>query len=163
MVPDVRIIFEKWFDTYAKPREEFKDAETLTEAKYMDKKSCVQFMTSTIKGVQQTGIDRVDTVITESSNAIKALYDEYDSDHDGRLTKADFFNFYHQKCIKMPHVVWQNLEKHNVGKDLLPGQALEIDLTYSNDSCLIQSQEELPRYFISANQEQFNFLFNLEN
>jgi len=41
MVPDVRIIFEKWFDTYARPREEFKDAETLTEAKYMDKKSCV--------------------------------------------------------------------------------------------------------------------------
>ena len=41
MVPDVRIIFEKWFDTYAKPREEIKDAETLTEAKYMDKKSCV--------------------------------------------------------------------------------------------------------------------------
>jgi len=80
-------------------------------------------MTSTIKGVQQTGVDRVDAVITESSNAIKALYDEYDSDHDGRLTKADFFNFYHQKCIKMPHVVWQNLEKHNVGKDLLPGQA----------------------------------------
>ena len=41
MVPDARIIFEQWFDTYSRPREEFEDAETLTEPRYMDKKGCV--------------------------------------------------------------------------------------------------------------------------
>ena len=58
--------------------------------------------------------------------------------------------------------MWQNLERHNVGKDLMPGQASDIDLTYANDACLVRSQEELPRYFISANQDQFNSLFSLE-
>ena len=42
------------------------------------------------------------------------------------------------------------------------GQAQDYDLTYDNDSSLTKSQEELPRYFISANQEQFNALFDLE-
>ena len=52
MVPDVRFIFEQWFDTYATPKEEFEDAAELTEAKYMDKNACVQFMASTIKESQ---------------------------------------------------------------------------------------------------------------
>lgn len=48
LVPDARIIFEEWFDTFARPKEEFEDAESLTEEKYMDKEACVRFMTSTI-------------------------------------------------------------------------------------------------------------------
>ena len=48
LVPDARIIFEAWFDTFARPRGEFEDAESLTEEKYMDKQACVRFMTSTI-------------------------------------------------------------------------------------------------------------------
>ena len=49
LVPDARLIFEEWFDTFAKPREEFDDADSLTEPKYMDKASCVNFMHTTIK------------------------------------------------------------------------------------------------------------------
>lgn len=49
MVPDVQIIFENWFDQYARPKEEFEDADQLTEEKYMDKKSCCTFMASTVK------------------------------------------------------------------------------------------------------------------
>lgn len=44
----------------------------------------------------------------------------------------------------------------------MPGQNSEVDLTYSDDDCLVRSQDTLPRYFISANQEQFNSLFDLE-
>lgn len=49
MVPDVRFIFESWFDQFATPREQFEDAAELTEEKYMDKNACVEFMASTIK------------------------------------------------------------------------------------------------------------------
>ena len=49
MVPDVRLIFEQWFDTFATPKEKFEDAAELTEEKYMDKNACADFMTSTIK------------------------------------------------------------------------------------------------------------------
>ena len=41
MVPDVKIIFEQWFDTFSRPKEEFEDADSLTEDRYMDKKGCV--------------------------------------------------------------------------------------------------------------------------
>ena len=49
MVPDVKFIFEQWFDTYATPREQFEDAAELTEEKYMDKNACTEFMASTLK------------------------------------------------------------------------------------------------------------------
>ena len=44
----------------------------------------------------------------------------------------------------------------------MPGQNAEVELTYGDDNCLVRSQEILPRYFISANQDQFNALFELE-
>ena len=49
MVPDVRIIFEHWFNMYSQPKDEFEDADELTEERYMDKKGCVQLMISTVK------------------------------------------------------------------------------------------------------------------
>lgn len=49
MVPDVRIIFEQWFDTYSQPKDDFEDAEKLTEDRYMDKKGCVKLMISHVK------------------------------------------------------------------------------------------------------------------
>ena len=63
---------------------------------------------------------------------IDKIYNEYDSDDDGRLTKADFLRFYHQKCKDSDNIVRQNLEKHNFGLDLLP-RSDNIELTYNND------------------------------
>ena len=40
-MPDARIIFEQWFDTYSRPKEEFEDSAELTEERYMDKKGCL--------------------------------------------------------------------------------------------------------------------------
>lgn len=127
MVPDVRIIFEEWFEMFARPREEFEDAEGLTEEKYMDRKACVNFMLSTIKDNRLNNNIHASSpesfTINENSTTINSLYKEYDSDEDGRLTKSDFLRFYQTKCLQQPAVVWQNLEKHNVGKDLMTGQS----------------------------------------
>ena len=46
LLPDVRTIFEGWFDKYAKPKVEFPDANSLTDERYMDKQACVCFMTT---------------------------------------------------------------------------------------------------------------------
>jgi len=165
MVPDARIIFESWFDKFARPREEFDDAETLSDAKYMDKSSCVKFLISTIKDqrLNNYSASPESVRIDENSSTIQSLYKDYDEDKDDRLTKAEFLRFYQTKCRDNPNIVWQNLEKHNVGKDLMLGQHSDFDLTYNNDSCLVTDQTELPRYFISANQDLFNALFNLEH
>ena len=93
MVPDVRYIFEQWFDTYATSREEFEDAAELTEEKYMDKNACVLFMASTIKESQLNNSANSEQ-IEQRDKAIVKLYAEYDIDEDGRLTKADFLRFY---------------------------------------------------------------------
>ena len=141
MVPDVQMIFETWFDTYARPREEFEDADQLTEEKYMDKKSCCQFMASTVKDSRLSGQSYQEAAkLTESSSTITNLYTEYDEDGDGRLTKADFLRFYKFKCSTNPTVVWMNLEKHNVGRDLKINQAGELDTTYNNDADVVRDQ-----------------------
>lgn len=64
--------------------------------------------------------------------------------------------------MESPHIVWQNLEKHNYGKDLHLRSDNDVELTYNNDERIIHDQRELPRYFISANQEQLSQLFGLE-
>ena len=100
MVPDVRIIFEEWFEMFAKPKEEFEDADQLTEDKYMDKKACVNFMISTVKDRRLNNNNGMNVAapesftINENSGTINSLYKEYDTDEDGRLTKADFLRFY---------------------------------------------------------------------
>ena len=38
----------------------------------------------------------------------------------------------------------------------------DFEMTYNNDERITLDQGELPRYFISANQDQFNSLFGLE-
>ena len=165
MVPDVRLIFEEWFDTYARLKEDFEDADQLTDEKYMDKTACVAFMISTVKAPsQQSGYvnQAQEFTLTENSPTITNLYAEYDIDEDGRLTKEDFLRFYESKCRDNPSVVWKNLEKHNIGKDLNYGFANDIDLTYSNDRVIIRNQEDLPRFFISANKEYFNQLFSMD-
>ena len=93
MVPDVKFIFESWFDTYATPREQFEDAAELTEERYMGKDACTEFMASTLKESQLNSRHQEQIQLIE--NAIKKIYKEYDSDEDGRLTKADFLRFYH--------------------------------------------------------------------
>ena len=109
MVPDVRIVFESWFDRFSKPLEEFEDAESLTEDKYMDKASCVLFMTSTVKESRQNSSlydSNSGPVISENSKEILQLFKDYDLDEDGRLTRADFLRFYQNKCESSQAIVW---------------------------------------------------------
>ena len=35
-----------------------------------------------------------DSYINEHSSSIRIMYEDYDTDQDGRLTKADFLRFY---------------------------------------------------------------------
>jgi len=48
------------------------------------------------------------------------LFNDYDTNRDGRLTLSDFLRFYTEKSVNQTEVVWQNLQAHGVGHDLLP-------------------------------------------
>lgn len=100
--------------------------------------------------------------ITEESGSISKLYEEYDQDDDGRLTKSDFLRFYQTKCVDNPYIVWQNLERHNVGKDLMPDQGDSNDAPYLGDPLVVRKQNDLPRHFVSASSALFDSLFQLE-
>ena len=51
---------------------------------------------------------------------IQRLFNEYDTNRDGRLTLSDFLRFYSEKSVNQTEVVWQNLQAHGIGHDLLP-------------------------------------------
>ena len=43
LYPKFKLILETWFDKFAKPKEEFKDSDKLTENTYMDRQAFKQF------------------------------------------------------------------------------------------------------------------------
>ena len=90
------------------------------------------------------------------------MFEDYDEDNDGRLTKADFLRFYQTKCVQNPQVVWENLENQNVGKDLMYEQSDYNDVPYASDPNVVTQQEDLPRFFISATPVMFDRLFDME-
>ena len=127
----------------------------------MDKTACVAFMTATVKTQpNQMPVQK----ITENTSFIVNLFQSFDADEDGRLTKADFIRFYHQKSMEKDgnRAVWQNLESHGIGKDLKPGVINDTDMHYNDDLSIIRCQDRLPRYFIAADEKLLNSLFSLE-
>lgn len=95
----------------------------------------------------------------EENKSINELFSMYDSNQDGRLNKADFLKFYTDKSNSAPDKVWQNLIQHEIGKDLLACPKREP--TYENDVNVVRDQTELPRYLISSQAQNLDFLFNL--
>lgn len=48
------------------------------------------------------------------------LFKDYDRDEDGKITKQDYVDFYTDKAIQKPDVVWSNLNCNGIGNDLKP-------------------------------------------
>lgn len=160
LVREVEEIFGTWFDRFSLPAEHFnpEDYPVNSEERYMTKQTCVEFLTHTVAELNSYVGQRQNF---EENKSINELFSTYDTDQDGRLTKADFLRFYTDKSNSAPDKVWQNLIQHEIGRDLFPCPKKE--LTYENDVNVVRDQTELPRYLISSNLQTLDFLFTLEH
>jgi hypothetical protein len=98
LVPEVRAVFESWFEKFC------------TEDGFMTPESCVEFIKSSTQ----------DQSVSPTDSRIVRLFNEYDRDIDGKLTREEFLDFYKDRAIAKPDLVWSNLNSHGIGNDLKP-------------------------------------------
>lgn len=90
----------------------------------------------------------------KDDNRVEHILNKYDTDKDGAITLTEFLTFYYDAASGTSlKAVQQNLKNHNVRLDLKKISELVEEVAFN--------QSEMPRYTLSANQEQFNALFNL--
>ena len=83
---------------------------------------------------------------------VKGVFANHDSDRDGFMSQEDFVDFYYTACKNRPNVVWSNLASHHYRNDLKkPSEIEEEKIDIKN----------LPRYFLTMNQEYFKLIFSL--
>jgi Ca2+-binding EF-hand superfamily protein len=70
----------------------------------MTKQMCVEFLTHTVAELSNQVSKQFHNF--EENKSINELFSTYDSDLDGRLTKADFLKFYTDKSNSAPDKVW---------------------------------------------------------
>jgi hypothetical protein len=122
-------IFKELFNTYASP-----DGT-------MNIKNLAEYMGSCIR----------EKTITEN-HKVKEIMKAWDKNEDQLLEEDDFLNFYRDACQKKPKVVWDNLEAHQIGKDLKK---------ISDRSEDIIEVKSLPRYAISRNPHYLSLIFEI--
>lgn len=108
----------------------------------MTKETCAKF----IKGC--TGEQPL-----PKDDRIEGMFKLYDSNNDGRIERADFLVFYEMACKNKPDTVRDNLRYHNIRNDLKKLSEITEESSFAT--------EDMPRFKISKNQQQFNLLISL--
>ena len=121
-----RKIFSSWFMKYADKGEKMSQA------------GCAAF-TSSCTGDTCPSTDK----------SIQDLFNTYDDDRDGLLTKENFLSFYERSCVSKPITVWANLASHFYRGDLR---------RYDDGEESVEI-ETLPGYIIMQKQENYDLLF----
>ena len=109
----------------------------------MDNVAVAKFVAGATKAGCQPEDEHVDKIIAQ-----------FDTDDDKCIDLDGFLNFYYDAC-KGPGIqnVRKNIKAHNVRADLKRMSEIYEDVTFS--------ETEMPRFTLSANQQQFQALFNL--
>jgi hypothetical protein len=81
------------------------------------------------------------------------MFKKYDSNADGKIERAEFLAFYVDASRSKGDTVRENLKSHNIRNDLKKLSEIQEESSFST--------EDMPRYKISKNQEQFNLLISL--
>ena len=113
----------------------------------MTPETCVEFIRHSTK----------DQTVAVTDPRVVRLFNEYDKDIDGKLTKEEFLEFYRDRSLQKPDLVWNNLEQHGYGNDLKVKQNQYVQ----EDPNEIKDASVLPRYRLSSDQQIFNDLFKL--
>ena len=135
IVPEAKAIFETWFERFS------------NEEGVMTPETCVNFIRDSTN----------DVTVSMTDNRIVALFNNYDQDIDGKLTKEEFLTFYKDRAMSKPELVWSNLNSHGIGNDLRPiaSQYQTDDPNELKNPCV------LPRFKLSSNDHDFMRLFGI--
>ena len=88
-----------------------------------------------------------------NDDRILGLFKSYDTNNDGRIEREDFLVFYESAARNKAETVRENLRAHNIRNDLKKLSEITEDSSFET--------EDMPRYKISKNQEQFDLLISL--
>lgn len=133
LIPEARRIFSEWYHFF------------LTEDGKFTNESTAYFIQGCCGDLP-----------SPHDNRIQSLFANYDSNKDGNLEEEEFIRFYHN-CSTSDKVgtVRENLRAFNVRHDLKKWKDIK-----SHNSL---PASELPRYFLSKQDDMFNVLFELLN
>ena len=53
-----------------------------------------------------------DATVNVMDSRVTRLFDEYDKDKDGKLSREEFLTFYCERSAQKPELVWSNLQIH---------------------------------------------------
>ena len=84
---------------------------------------------------------------------ILSLFKTYDQNSDGKIEREEFLVFYEMAARNKPETVRENLRSHNIRNDLKKLSEIQEESSFST--------EDMPRFKISRNQEQFDLLISL--
>jgi len=102
-----------------------------------------------LKGATNENVDPADS-------RIKGLFAAYDGNNDEKMERFEFLKFYHDACTDgRIDRVRENLKQHFIRTDLKKMSDIVEDASFS--------KEEMPRFTISKNLDQFNALMDLLN
>ncbi|CDW78148.1 ubiquitin carboxyl-terminal hydrolase family protein [Stylonychia lemnae] len=135
LVPLAREIFASWFKKFS------------TADGFMTPDTCVEFIRNSTN----------DPSVLMTDPRVVRLFNEYDKDIDGKLTEEEFLEFYKDRSIQKPDLVWSNLQTHGIGNDLKP----QSSQNQTEDPNEIRDPQALPRFKLSKDQDIFNEIFNL--
>lgn len=77
LVPEAKAIFESWFEKFSN-----------TEG-FMTQDTCVEFIRNSTQ----------DNNVTVTDSRIVRLFNDYDRDLDGKITREDFLDFYRDRSL----------------------------------------------------------------
>lgn len=90
---------------------------------------------------------------TQNDERIVNLFKAYDSNNDGKIEREEFLLFYETASKSKPDTVRENLRSHNIRNDLKKLSEITEETSFKT--------EDMPRFKISKNQEQFDLLISL--
>lgn len=132
LVPRAKEIFSEWYDIY-------KNQST----GLMDNVCVANFI---------QGATKQNCPVTD--NRVEHIMKKYDTDNDGNINLEQFLQFYYDAAAGTSlSAVYSNLKNHNVRTDLKKMSEVVEEVQYE--------QRDMPRYTLSANQEQFAALIAL--
>lgn len=127
LVPEAKRIFESWFETFS------------NDEGFMTEDTCVDFIKNSTN----------DPNVNTQDQRVTRLFTEYDKDKDGKLSRAEFLEFYRERAVLKPDLVWSNLTAHHFGNDL---KHLSYGLYDDDDPMELKDKTHLARSKISTSE-----------
>ena len=129
LVPKAQKIFTEWYHLFKNP-----------QLGKMDAFSVAKFISNTTKDTCLPSDNRVDQVL-----------DKYSEGQEKLVDLQGFLRFYFDAAVQpgaSRQACYSNLKKMNVREDL-------VKLSEVADQALFDKKQEMPRYALQANQEQY--------